>query len=46
MSAAPTFRKIAEFALRELGVPPTSNAQKAAEEIETSANTPVPANGF
>lgn len=46
MSAAPTFRKIAEFALRELGVPPTGNAQKAAEEIETSANTPVPANGF
>lgn len=46
MSAAPTFRKIAEFALRELGVAPTGNAQKAAEEIETSANTPVPANGF
>ena len=46
MSAAPTFKTIAEFALRELGVPPTGNAQKAAEDIESSTNAPVPANGF
>jgi cell division protein FtsI (penicillin-binding protein 3) len=46
VTAAPTFRKITEFALRELGVPPTGNAQKAAEEIESSETAPVPAHGF
>jgi cell division protein FtsI/penicillin-binding protein 2 len=46
VTAAPTFKKITEFALRELGVPPTGNAQKAAEEIESSETTPVPAHGF
>jgi cell division protein FtsI (penicillin-binding protein 3) len=46
VTAAPTFRKITEFALRELGVPPTGNAQKAAEEIESSETEPVPAHGF
>jgi cell division protein FtsI (penicillin-binding protein 3) len=32
-TAAPTFRTIAEFALRHLGVSPTSNAEKAVKEI-------------
>jgi cell division protein FtsI (penicillin-binding protein 3) len=36
MSAAPTFRKIGEFALRHLGVSPTANAEKAAREIEAA----------
>ncbi|MDQ3956859.1 MAG: penicillin-binding protein 2 [Actinomycetota bacterium] len=33
-TAAPTFKKIAEFALRHLGVSPTGDAEKAAEAIE------------
>ena len=33
-TAAPTFKTIAEFALRHLGVSPTGNAEKAAEAIE------------
>lgn len=36
-TAAPTFRTIAEFALRSLGVAPTSNAEKAARAIEREA---------
>ena len=38
-TAAPTFRTIAEFTLRHLGVPPTGNAEKAAREIERSVAT-------
>jgi cell division protein FtsI (penicillin-binding protein 3) len=34
-TAAPTFKTITEFALRHLGVPPTTNAERAAEEIQT-----------
>ncbi|HEX2057638.1 MAG TPA: penicillin-binding protein 2, partial [Actinomycetota bacterium] len=33
-TAAPTFKTIAEFALRRLGVSPTGDAEKAAEAIE------------
>ncbi len=33
-TAAPTFRRIVEFALRHLGVAPTGDAVKAAQEIE------------
>ncbi len=33
-TAAPTFKTIAEFALRHLGVSPTGDAEKAAEAIE------------
>ncbi len=33
-TAAPTFKVIAEFALRHLGVSPTGDAEKAAEAIE------------
>jgi cell division protein FtsI (penicillin-binding protein 3) len=33
-TAAPTFRTITEFALRHLGVSPTSNAEKAVKEIQ------------
>jgi cell division protein FtsI/penicillin-binding protein 2 len=33
-TAAPTFRTITEFALRHLGVPPTTNAERAAQEIQ------------
>jgi cell division protein FtsI (penicillin-binding protein 3) len=33
-TAAPTFKRITEFALRHLGVPPTGNARKAARELE------------
>ncbi|MFN2389227.1 MAG: hypothetical protein ABR575_06425, partial [Actinomycetota bacterium] len=33
-TAAPTFRSIAEYALRHLGVPPTADAEKAARQIE------------
>ncbi|HVL63678.1 MAG TPA: penicillin-binding protein 2 [Actinomycetota bacterium] len=41
-TAAPTFRTIAEFALRHLGVPPSGNAQKAARELEEAqAQDPV-----
>lgn len=35
-TAAPTFRAIAEFALRHLGVPPSRNAERAARQIEES----------
>ncbi|MFN2488225.1 MAG: peptidoglycan D,D-transpeptidase FtsI family protein [Actinomycetota bacterium] len=33
-SAAPTFKRIIEYALRELGVPPSGNAAEAAAELE------------
>ena len=33
-TAAPTFKRITEFALRHLGVPPTGNARKAAQQLE------------
>jgi cell division protein FtsI/penicillin-binding protein 2 len=33
-SAAPTFQKITEFALRRLGASPTGNAERAARAIE------------
>lgn len=42
-TAAPTFRTIAEFALRHLGVPPTGNAEKAAREIEAGQQEREPA---
>jgi cell division protein FtsI (penicillin-binding protein 3) len=35
-TAAPTFRAIAGYALRRLGVPPTSNARRAAAELEAA----------
>jgi cell division protein FtsI (penicillin-binding protein 3) len=41
-TAAPTFRAIAEFALRELGVSPSGNAQRAARRLEQEL-TSVPA---
>jgi cell division protein FtsI/penicillin-binding protein 2 len=34
-TAAPTFKTITEFALRHLGVAPTANAARTAEEIQT-----------
>ena len=42
-TAAPTFRTIAEFVLRHLGIPPTGNAEKAARAIEhaTAGNEPA-----
>lgn len=43
LTAAPTFRKIAEFALRHLNVSPTGNAEAAAAEIEADANEVRPA---
>jgi cell division protein FtsI/penicillin-binding protein 2 len=42
-TAAPTFRSIAEFALRHLGVAPTGNAEKAARAIERSVSGDEPA---
>ncbi|MCA1709795.1 MAG: hypothetical protein LC808_43560, partial [Actinobacteria bacterium] len=42
-TAAPTFRTIAEFTLRHLGVAPTGNAEKAAEEIEREVAEELPA---
>ncbi|MEA2452557.1 MAG: hypothetical protein QOG04_1267 [Actinomycetota bacterium] len=42
-TAAPTFRTIAEFALRHLGVAPTGNAEKAARAIEHEAAEAAPA---
>jgi cell division protein FtsI (penicillin-binding protein 3) len=33
-TAAPTFKSIAEFALRELGVSPSGNAERAADRLE------------
>lgn len=43
LSAAPTFKTIAEFALRHLGVSPTGNAEKAAREIEAERAIELPA---
>jgi stage V sporulation protein D (sporulation-specific penicillin-binding protein) len=43
LTSAPTFRKIAEFALRHLNVSPTGNAEAAAAEIEADANEVEPA---
>jgi cell division protein FtsI/penicillin-binding protein 2 len=42
-TAAPTFRTIAEFTLRHLGVAPTSNAEKAARAIEKTVAEEEPA---
>ena len=42
-TAAPTFRSIAEFALRHLGVAPTGNAERAAREIEQAVAEEAPA---
>ena len=42
-TAAPTFRTIAEFTLRHLGVPPTGNAEKAARAIEQTVTGLEPA---
>jgi hypothetical protein len=42
-TAAPTFRTIAEFTLRHLGVAPTGNAERAAHEIEQEAAEAAPA---
>jgi cell division protein FtsI/penicillin-binding protein 2 len=42
-TAAPTFRSIAEFALRHLGVAPTGNAEKAARAIEQAVAEEAPA---
>ncbi|HWC14137.1 MAG TPA: penicillin-binding protein 2, partial [Actinomycetota bacterium] len=42
-TAAPTFRTIAEFSLRHLGVSPTGNAEKAAREIEDAVAEEEPA---
>jgi hypothetical protein len=43
VTAAPTFRSIAEFALRHLGVSPTGNAEKAADAIEQAVAEEAPA---
>lgn len=40
-TAAPTFAQIAGFALRHLGVKPTGNAEKAAQELETAPTEPA-----
>jgi cell division protein FtsI/penicillin-binding protein 2 len=45
-SAAPTFQTIMQFALRHFGVPPSSNAAKAAKAIETSQTGSVPSSGY
>lgn len=42
-TAAPTFRTIAEFTLRHLGVAPTGNAEKAARVIEREVAEEEPA---
>jgi cell division protein FtsI (penicillin-binding protein 3) len=42
-SAAPTFKKITEFALRRLGVSPSGNAEKAAKSIEAEQAGVIPA---
>ncbi|MGH2729009.1 MAG: peptidoglycan D,D-transpeptidase FtsI family protein [Actinomycetota bacterium] len=42
-TAAPTFRTITEFALRQLGVRPTGNASRAARAIEESVSEEPPA---
>ncbi|MFN2526644.1 MAG: peptidoglycan D,D-transpeptidase FtsI family protein [Actinomycetota bacterium] len=41
VTAAPTFKRIVEFALRQLGVAPTANAAKAAQELESESAEPV-----
>ncbi len=43
VTAAPTFRSIAEFTLRHLGVSPTGNAEKAADAIEQAVAEEAPA---
>jgi cell division protein FtsI/penicillin-binding protein 2 len=45
-TAAPTFEKIAEYALRELGIAPSENAAKAAREIESSQTDSIANNGY
>ena len=42
-TAAPTFSKIAEFALRRLGVPPTADAEREARESEAASEEAAPA---
>lgn len=42
MTAAPTFRSITEFALRNLGVAPTGNAERAARAIEQAVAEEAP----
>lgn len=42
-SAAPTFKKITEFALRRLGVSPSGNAEHAAKSIEAEQAGVTPA---
>ncbi len=42
-TAAPTFATIAEFALRRLGVPPTTDAEKAADASEAAGEETSPA---
>ena len=42
-TAAPTFRTIAEFTLRHLGISPQSNAERAAREIEAERASQQPA---
>jgi cell division protein FtsI (penicillin-binding protein 3) len=42
-TAAPVFAEIAEFTLRRLGVPPSGDAEKAAEEIEEAEKWAEPA---
>jgi cell division protein FtsI/penicillin-binding protein 2 len=43
LTSAPTFRRIAEFALRHLNVSPTGDAEAAAAEIEADATSLEPA---
>lgn len=43
ITAAPTFRSIAEFTLRHFGVAPTGNAERAAREIEQAVAEDAPA---
>jgi cell division protein FtsI/penicillin-binding protein 2 len=43
VTAAPTFRSIAEFTLRHLGVAPTGDAEKAAEAIQQAVAAEPPA---
>jgi cell division protein FtsI (penicillin-binding protein 3) len=43
LTAAPTFKIIVQRALRELAVPPSNNAEKAAEAIEADEDSSLPA---
>jgi cell division protein FtsI (penicillin-binding protein 3) len=43
LTAAPTFKIIVQRALRELSVPPTNNAEKAAAAIEADEDSSLPA---